>query len=424
MIKFLLKGLLRDRSRSFFPVLTVFAGVFLTVFLYSYFNGVVSELVKTTAHYSTGHVRIMTQAYAEESDQTPNDLAFIGVDSLLLDLNKKYPAMFWTPRIKFGGLLDIPDNNGETKTQGPVIGMAVDLISQTSPELKILNIKDAIIRGHIPVNPGEILIADEFAKKLRVEPGDIATLMSSTMYGSMAMANFKIAGTVQFGVAAMDRSTIIADIADIQYALDMRDACGEILGFFRDDLYDDAKANFIASSFNKAYKDPNDQFSPQMGTLPNESGLSDYLALMHSMSFVIITIFVVAMSIVLWNAGLIGSLRRYGEFGVRLAVGEDKGHVYKTLVLESVLIGILGSVLGTLAGAAVAYLMEVYGMNFGFLFKNSSMMISNVLRAKVTLGSFFIGFAPGVLATVFGASIAGIGIFKRQTSQLFKELEV
>ncbi len=161
-----------------------------------------------------------------------------------------------------------------------------------------------------------------------------------------------------------------------------------------------------------------------MGTLPNESGLADYLTLLDSMSIVIITIFVIAMSIVLWNAGLIGSLRRYGEIGVRLAVGEDKGHVYKTLVMESVMIGLFGSVLGTLAGAGVAYLMEVYGMNFGFLFKNSSMMISNELRAQVTLGSFFIGFAPGIIATVLGTSIAGIGIYKRQTSQLFKELEV
>jgi putative ABC transport system permease protein len=51
------------------------------------------------------------------------------------------------------------------------------------------------------------------------------------------------------------------------------------------------------------------------------------------------------------------------------------------------------------------------------------MMISNVYRAQVTTGSFFIGFAPGIISTVLGTAIAGIGIYKRQTSQLFKELE-
>ncbi len=424
MIKFLLKGLIRDRSRSFFPVLTVFSGVFLAVFLYSYLNGVVSDMTKSTAHYNTGHLIIMTQAYARESDQNPNDLALIGIDNLLQTLNEKYPQMLWTPRIKFGGLLDIPDENRETKIQGPVSGMAVNLFSDSSPERNLLNVKDAIIRGRIPNQPGEILIADEFAKKLKVAPGDTATLIGSTMYGSMAMANFKIAGTVRFGIAAMDRGAIFTDIFDIQFALDMQDAAGEILGFFPDDIYYDEDATRIAESFNEEFKDPDDRFSPQMGTLPEESGLTDYLAMVDSMAIIIITVFVIAMSIVLWNAGLMGSLRRYGEIGVRLAIGEDKGHVYRTLILESVMIGIFGSILGTLAGTGVAYLLQVYGLDMGFLFKNSSLMISNVIRAQVTFGSFIIGFAPGIIATVLGTSIAGIGIYKRQTSQLFKELEV
>ena len=424
MIKFLLKGLIRDRSRSLFPVLTVFIGVFLAVFMYSFMNGVLADMVKSTAHYQTGHLRIMTQAYAKEANQNPNDLAFIGVAKLLHALNEKYPEMIWTPRIKFGGLLDIPDEKGETKTQGPISGMALDLFSNSSFEIKLLKVKEAIMRGRMPKEAGEILIGDDFAKKLKVAPGDAATLISSTMYGSMAMTNFKIAGTVQFGVAAMDRGAIFADISNIQIALDMPDTAGEILGFFPDDIYHDKQAPIMATAFNKEFKDSDNQFSPQMGTLPDESGLADYLGLIDSMSIIIITIFVVAMSIVLWNAGLMGSLRRYGEIGVRMAIGEARGHIYKTMILESLSIGICGSVLGTLAGVAVAYLMQIYGLNFDFLFKNSALMISSVYRAQVTFGSFIIGFAPGIISTVLGTSIAGIGIYKRQTSQLFKELEV
>jgi len=424
MIIFFLKGLLRDRSRSLFPVLTVFTGVFLAVFMYSLLNGVVSDMIKSTAHFQTGHLRIMTQAYAKEANQNPIDLALIGVDDLSQRLNKQYPQMLWTPRIKFGGLLDIPDEKGETKIQGPVSGMAVDLFSDSSPEHKLLNVKDAIVRGRAPNQSGEILIADEFAVKLKVAPGDTATLISSTMYGSMTMANFKIAGTVRFGIAAMDRGAIITDISDIQFALDMKDAACEILGFFPDDVYYDEQAHLIAAAFNREYKTSDDHFSPQMGTLPTESGLADYMALMDSMSIIIISIFIIAMSIVLWNSGLMGSLRRYGEIGVRLAVGEDKGHIYRTLILESLMIGIFGSILGTLAGVAIAYWMQVYGLDFSSLFKNSSMMISSVYRAQVTFGSFFIGFVPGIISTVLGAAIAGIGIYKRQTSQLFKELEV
>lgn len=424
MIKFLIKGLIRDRSRSLFPVLTVFSGVFLAVFLYSFMNGVIVDMINSTARYQSGHVKIMSKAYAAESNQTPNDLALTGIREITKRLKDDYPEMLWTPRIKFGGLLDIPDSGGETKAQGPVTGMAVDLFSPASPEWELLKIEKSIIQGRIPKEKGEILIGDEFAKKLNIGPGDTATLISSTMFGSMAMANFKIAGTVKFGVAAMDKGAIFADITDIQNTLDMEDTAGELLGFFPDDIYNDKKAIDIAASFNRDFKNADDKFSPLMTTLPVESGLVDYLTMIDSMGVIIVSIFIAAMSIVLWNAGLMGSLRRYGEIGVRLAVGESKSHVYKTLIFESFFIGIFGSVLGTAAGVGISYLMQIYGLNFDFLFKNSSMMISSVYRARVSAGSFFIGFIPGIFSTVLGTSIAGIGIYKRETANLFKELEV
>lgn len=423
MLKFLFKGLVRDRSRSLFPILTVFIGVALTVFLYSYLNGFVSDMIKSSAHYNSGHVRIMTKAYSQESNQSPNDLAIIGIDTLIQNVEKSYPDMIWTPRIKFGGLIDIPDKNGETRIQGPVSGMAVDLFSKESPERKFLNLDESLIKGRIPEKPNEILIAEDFARRLKVAPGDTATLLSSTMYGSMVMTNFVIAGTIHFGIAALDRGAIITDISDIQKSLDMNNAAGEILGFFKDDNFHSEKAYRIRDSFNEKYKNSEDEFAPIMGALPEESGLSDYMGLIDIASFVIIGIFIFAMAIVLWNAGLMGSLRRYGEMGVRLAVGEEKGHIYRTLILESIMIGIVGSFLGTLFGLIPSYLMEIYGLDLSFLFEKSSVMITGVLHADVTYETYLIGFIPGILATVLGTSIAGIGIYKRETAQLFKELE-
>ena len=423
MLKFLFKGLVRDRSRSLFPILTVFIGVALTVFLYSYLNGFVSDMIKSSAHYNSGHVRIMTKAYSQESNQSPNDLAIIGIDPLIQNVEKSYPDMIWTPRIKFGGLIDIPDRNGETRIQGLVSGMAVDLFSKESRERKFLNLDESLVKGRIPEKPNEILIADDFARRLKVAPGDTATLLSSTMYGSMVMTNFVIAGTIRFGIAALDRGAIITDISDIQKSLDMNNAAGEILGFFKDDNFDSKKAYRIRDSFNEKYKNSEDEFAPIMGALPEESGLSDYMGLIDIASFVIIGIFIFAMAIVLWNAGLMGSLRRYGEMGVRLAVGEEKGHIYRTLILESIMIGIVGSFLGTLFGLIPSYLMEIYGLDLSFLFEKSSVMITGVLHADVTYETYLIGFIPGILATVLGTSIAGIGIYKRETAQLFKELE-
>jgi putative ABC transport system permease protein len=423
MINFLLKGLFRDRSRSLFPFLIVAAGVMLTVFLHAWLNGALSSMIQSTAHYRTGHVCVMTKAYSEKADQMPNDLALLGIDSLVASLRQRYPDLFWTPRISFGGLLDIPDEKGETKEQAPVSGMGVNLLSSDSPEWKILNIRPALVEGQLPRQHGEMLIAEELARKLHVRPGQKATLITSTMYGSMAYYNFTIAGMVRFGVAAMDRSAIIADLTDIQQALDMQQGAAEIVGFFNDDLYHEERANVLSGDFNARNLKPSDKFSPIMGTLRTVSGLADYLDYVGSFSGIILTIFVVAMSIALWNAGLTGSLRRYGEIGLRLAIGEETGHVYRSMMVESLMVGIAGSLAGTAIGVAIAYYLQVHGFDIGSMTKNSTLMISDVIRAQVEPLSFVIGFLPGILATFLGTAISGIGIYKRQTSQLFKELE-
>jgi putative ABC transport system permease protein len=57
------------------------------------------------------------------------------------------------------------------------------------------------------------------------------------------------------------------------------------------------------------------------------------------------------------------------------------------------------------------------------MMKGASIMIPSVMRAHITLTTYYIGFVPGILSTVIGASLAGIGVYKRQTANLFKELE-
>jgi putative ABC transport system permease protein len=423
VIKFLFKGIIRDRSRSLFPFLIVFAGVMLTVFIFCYIKGGETLIIRLNANYLTGHVKVMTKAYAQESDQIPNDLALTGVEALKKELEKDYPGFIWAPRIRFSGLLDIPDEKGETRAQGPVLGLAVNLFSPASKEAETLDLKKALVRGRLPQKPGEMLISDEFAQKLKVEPGETATLISSTMYGSMSINNFIVAGTLRFGVTAMDRTAMIADLGDIQNALDMSDAAGEILGFFGDSIYHREKADEMVASFNSRYKDQADEFRPIMVALRNQNSLNALIDQFSYATGVITGIFLVAMSLVMWNAGLLGNLRRYGEIGVRLAIGEDKGHVYRSMIYESLMIGFLGSIAGTAVGLAISYYVQAKGINVSSIVKNAAVMIPTVMRARVTPFSYFIGFIPGLLATLLGTSISGIGIYKRQTSQLFKELE-
>jgi putative ABC transport system permease protein len=423
MIRFLLKGLLRDPARSLFPTLTVTAGVMLTVFLHAWLNGAVTGIIDSTARFRTGHVSVMSKAYAAKSDQAPNDLALLGIDTVLSGLRHDYPDMLWSPRILFGGLLDIPDERGETREQAAVSGIGTDLLSPQSPEKDILNMRTALVVGRLPEHAGEILVADDFAQKLHILPGQKVTLITSTMNGGMSFANFILAGTVRFGVGPMDRSTILVDVSDVQHALDMENGAGQLLGFFRDNIYHEERSQTITAQFNTHYSSDSGRYAPRMDYLRNQSGLDDYLHEVSVLVGFVSVVFLAAMSIVLWNAGLTGSLRRYGEIGLRLAIGEDTRHVYWSMMAESVIIGVGGSTLGTLLGVAAGYYLQYHGLDFGAMIKNNTMMITNIIRAQVGPVTYIIGFIPGILATMLGTGISGIGIYRRNTSQLFKELE-
>jgi putative ABC transport system permease protein len=391
--------------------------------MYCYIKGAENQIVEFNADLLTGHLKVMTKGYAADANAAPNDLALTGVAKIVAELRTEYPGTDWTPRIRFGGLLDVPDEAGESKAQGTVLGTAADILTPGSAEIRRLGIAKSVVRGRLPEKAGEILIGEILADRLKLEPGGQATLIGSTMNGSMATANFEVAGIVRYGVRALDRMGLVLDITDAQSVLDMEDAAGEILGWRTDGPYGQEFVEGLAARFNGQAGPAGDEFAPVMKTLREQSDLAAMLDQFGAVEGAVLSIFILAMSLVLWNAGLIGSLRRYGEIGVRLALGEPKGGVYRSMLAEAVIVGVLGTIAGTVLGLILSYYLQAHGINISGFMKNAAVMLPSHLRSRVTPAAYFIGFIPGMLSTLIGTAIAGRGIYKRSTASLFKELE-
>jgi putative ABC transport system permease protein len=422
MLRFILKGLLRDRSRSIFPILVVTIGVMITVYFVAFLDGFVASMIKQNANLDTGHVKIVTRAYAEAISQRPYDLGLLDISEDLQQWKKRYPELEWAQRITFGALLDVPDSTGTTLEQGEVAGMAVDLLSNNK-EIKRLRLQKALRKGKIPTQPGQVLISEALFDKLNLSLGQKVTLIGSTVYGAMSLKDFTISGAVTFGVQALDRGGVIADLQDVRHMLDMENGAAEILGYFRNGEYKEKKARALVTEFNKAYTDSTDEFSPLMLTLSQQNSLGDMLNLFHSSISITLTVFILLMSIILWNSGLMNGIRRYGEFGVRLAMGEEKGHLYRWLVMEASVIGFFGTIFGTILGLLISWYLQVHGFDMSAYTTNSTLLYDNIIYANITPSCYYIGFIPGMLAVIAGAMLSGISIYKRKTSQLFKELE-
>ena len=426
MIKFLTKGLLRDRTRSFFPVLVITISVAIVVFASGFMTGTMNSLLLDTAVILSGHEKIVTRAYNEESMLMPNDLALLETDKLIDKLEKECPNFFWTPRIIFAGLLDVPDEKGETKSQGPVIGMGIDFFTDESRQIEIWEIERNLVSGALPVNKNDALISSKLAEKLNILVGEQATFIGSTMDNAFTTYNYNIVGTFNLRKGQADRQMMLVDISGAREALDMDNAASAIFGFSHDLFYDDAAAVALRTNYNNIESDSLDIFSPFMLALRDGNQMGTMVDMSNAILAIMGSVFLVIVMVVLWNMGLMNGLRRYGEVGLRLAIGEPKGHVYRSLIMEAVIIGLFGTVIGTGLGLSLTYYVQENGIDYtkGMeALSNSSMVMPNIFYAQVTPDLLYIGFFPGVLATVFGTMLAGLAIYKREMSQLFKELE-
>ena len=425
MIKFLTKGLLRDRSRSLFPVLVITLTVTLVIFTIGFMQGMLNNLLLDTAVILTGHEKVVTRAYSEESQLMPNDLALMDVDQLIENLEQEYPDFFWSPRITFAGLLDVPDENGETKSQGPVIAFGIDFFSDKSRQVEIWKLESSLVSGKLPENRNDALISSKLANQLNLSAGESVTFIGSTMDNAFTTYNFNVSGTFNLRKGQTDKQMMLVDLSGARLALDMDNAASAIFGFTHSLYYDDESAVTLRTDYNTK-SDSLDIFSPFMLALRDGNQMGTMVDISEAMLAIMGGVFLVVVMVVLWNMGLMNGLRRYGEVGLRLAMGESKGQVYRSMISEAVIIGLTGTVIGTGTGLALTYYVQENGLDYtkGIeALSNSAMVMPNIFYAQVTPDLFYIGFVPGVLATVLGTMLAGLAIYKREMAQLFKELE-
>ena len=427
MINFLFKGLIRDRSRSFFPLIIITAIVSIIIFFSGFLNGIYNSLFFNTALVNSGHIKVVTHAYNLEYQLLPNDLAILESDKLIDNLDKQYQEYIWTPRITFAGLLDVPDNNGETLTQSPVFALGVDFLSNNSTQFEVWNLHDKITKGKVFLNENEILLSEKLAERLNISPGNVITFIGSTMDGAFSTYNFLVSGIFNLNLGPIDKDMMIVDIKGAEIALDMENAASEILGYKKDLFFNDKETVSMRNEFNIQFSDTTDLYRPFMLALRDSNQMSTIVDFSNVIMFIIMALFLIVVTLVLWNMGIMNGLRRYGEIGMRLAIGETKGHVFKSMIIESLMIGFLGSFFGTIMGISVTSYLEKVGLDYSKAIdslNSSNFAMPNVFYPQVTSELFYIGFIPGILATVFGTMLAGRAIYSREMAQLFKELEV
>ncbi|CAI2718525.1 ABC transporter permease [Nitrospina watsonii] len=432
MMRWILQGIVRDKSRSLFPFLIVTVGVALMVGLLGFMDGIFMGMLDMSAKLDTGHLRVVNKPFYDEEHLIPLDRALAGQAETRKWLEAHSdPRIEWAPRIRWGALMDVPDAQGNTKSQTPITGMAVRLLDPASPERQRLDLEASVIAGRVPEKPGEMLMGYLLAQSLKLKRGDTVTLLGQTFDGGLATDNYTVSGLIRFGVMAMDKKMVLIDLDDAQHTFYMDNMVTDWLGFVPAsapyDRYKDMK-QAIQSHLPDLLKDPPPQWAgddrPIVLTILDQRNIGEIARKFELIRGVIVLIFTFLMVLVLWNAGLLNGIHRYGEMGLRLAMGETHRHLVASLTLEAFAVGVIGSIGGCVVGGLVVFYLQEVGVDMGDALSRSGLMLNDVARGRLTVEGFVRGIVPGMTASVAGSLFASLAIFQRSEANLFRELEV
>ena len=209
-------------------------------------------MIESSANFSTGHVKVMTRAYAKEADQAPNDLALAGVGVAARGARARPSRARLDAADHVRRAHRHPRREGRDPRPGPGRRPGRRPAIARKPRAR----PPQPGQGRRPRPPARAAGRDPPQRRLRHPARRRARARrrpSSARPCTAAWSSRTSSSRARSASAsrAMDRGAIVADIADIQAALDMEDAAGEILGFFRDSLYRNEEAAAVAAALQR-----------------------------------------------------------------------------------------------------------------------------------------------------------------------------
>jgi putative ABC transport system permease protein len=324
LIKLALRNIFRNRRRSAITLAVIVFGAVGLILFGGYKAVTFQGLRETTIRGRLGHLQVFTTE---------------GAATLRARIEADPRVESTAAQITLMGLIS---NGDKSET---FVATAVE------PEKDRLMRGQAVVEGTLlPDNePDAITLGKGLAASMNVGPGDYLTLLASTATGSLNAIDVRVAGVFQTGVKELDERAVKMPIAAAQQLLQTT-KIEKLLVFLRDTDTTDAVRADLERSFGTAVEIKSwselASFYHQVVLLYN--GIFGFLGLI----VFAIVVFSVANTIVM------SIFERTREIGTLMAIGTSRDRIWRMFFLEGLFTGIVGGLLGVVAGAVIATLIN------------------------------------------------------------------
>lgn len=384
MLSFAFRNLFRHKGRTALTLAAVVFGVVSIILSGGFIQDVFFQLKENIIHSRLGHLQIYSAGYYEFGRRQPYEHMIKHPADLALRVERLPHVKEVMQRLQFAGLL----NNGR-RGEAPVMAEGVEPDKEAR-----LGSAMAIIAGRRLRREDRfgVLVGEGVARALQLKPGDSTTLLVTTPEGAYNTSDFEVVGVFRTMSKQYDARGIRVSLSAAQDLLGIKSVHSLVVLLDRTENTDTV-------------------LSALKGLLPQGFEVKPWYQLaefyrnavaLYQRQFAVLE-FIVVILVLLSVANSVNMVvyERMGEYATLRALGDRRGDVFRLIVTENVLLGLVGAVLGVVIGIALALAISTVGipmppppnMNAGYVAEIR-------VVPMVVAAAFMLGVAATVLAVL------------------------
>ena len=342
MLKLSLRNIFRHRVRTVLTLCAIASGVCALILSGGFVEDIFVQLGEATIHSQLGHAQINKTGFREIGRRNPYEYLIDDSETLVKEIAGAPHVVDVLRRLSFHGL----GNNGQADL--PILGEGVEPAKESRLGTAISlvagrELEDDDIYG--------VMVGKGVSAALKLNPGDSLTLLVTTPDGALNSLEFTVVGIFQTISKDYDNRAVRVPLLTAQELVATEGVHTLVLSL-DETIYTDYAVDLLRDQLDQQlevfswyqladfYKNTVDLYRRQFGVL---QVIILVMVLLSVASSVNMTLF-----------------ERVGEFGTLKALGNRNGHIFKLVLVENVLLGMIGAVAGLAVGVTLSFVNAAF----------------------------------------------------------------
>jgi len=343
------RNIQRNKRRTIITASAIVVGVTMMIFTNGLITGLLDRTITNSVELETGHIKVYALGYREKSDLIPTNIGITNYTEVLDLTDGVQGVNAVSPRIRAGGMLHIK----EETTRVIINGI-------TEQDLKVRDLKKRIIQGEYFTREDEnvIIIGEPLADRLTIQLHDKVLLSCIASDGTPVSMSLTVKALFSTQFSSYDSTMVFLPLRKAQDMLKMDGITEIVVMIDNPEKVEDVTADIASTLQNKGYTYEVlhwEELAPE---------LAQFAEMEKSMSFLFMSIVVIVAAIGILNTMLMAVYERIKEVGVMAAFGYKSQSILVLFMLEGLIIGVIGAVIGCILGLGITYYLSQVGMTF------------------------------------------------------------